>query len=201
MTNQPQYASAPPPQRPAPKNGLGTAGFVLGLIGLVFSPIPIVGIIAWPLVILGVIFSAVGFARARNGKATNKGLSLAGLVVSIVGLVICIIWTVAFGSAMNDAAEDANTPVSITYEVTGDAENVTISYSTFGESMRSSQASADSLPWTKTVETTGFVKGGTLSVSTGADGGTVKCKVTVGDEKPVTGTASGQFATANCSGF
>jgi hypothetical protein len=44
----------------ARQNGLGTSGFVLGLIGLIFSPIPIVGVIAWPLVILGLIFSAIG---------------------------------------------------------------------------------------------------------------------------------------------
>lgn len=91
------YPSTPAPaapQQPAqqPSNGLGVAGFVLGVVGLVFSFIPLIGIVAWPLVILGVIFSAVGFARTRSGAATNTGLSIAGLVMSIVGLVICILW-------------------------------------------------------------------------------------------------------------
>src|SRR3979411_410233 len=40
---QPQMA----PAAPAPRNGLGTAGFVLGLIGLIFSPIPFIGVVAW----------------------------------------------------------------------------------------------------------------------------------------------------------
>ena len=80
------FPSAPvaPPQFPVeqPRNGLGTAGFVLGLIGLLFSVIPLVGVVAWPLVILGLVFSLIGFARGRAGRATNKGLALAGAILS-----------------------------------------------------------------------------------------------------------------------
>jgi cytoskeletal protein RodZ len=92
-------------QRPEPKNGLGTAGFVLGLIGLIFSFIPLIGVVAWPLVILGIVLGGVGFARVRSGKATNKGLTIAGVVLSIIGLVICIVWTAAFGKVANDASK------------------------------------------------------------------------------------------------
>ena len=74
MTYPMMPAAPPQPVRQQPRNGLGTAGFVVGLVGLIFSPIPFVGVIAWPLVVLGVIFSALGFARARSGAATNKGL-------------------------------------------------------------------------------------------------------------------------------
>jgi hypothetical protein len=93
------YNVQPYPQPAVPaQDGLGTAGFVLGLIGLIFSPIPFVGVIAWPLVILGLVFSAVGVARASSGRATNKGLAIAGLVLSIIGLFICIIWAAAFAA-------------------------------------------------------------------------------------------------------
>ena len=86
-------------QQPAipaqPQNGIGVAGFVCGLIGLIFSFVPIIGIIAWPLVIIGVVLSGVGLSYANNGKANNKGMAVAGLVVSIIGLVICIVWVAA----------------------------------------------------------------------------------------------------------
>lgn len=100
------YQPSPQPTLTQPSNGMGTAGFVLGLIGLVFSPIPIIGVIAWPLVILGLIFSLVGFSKARKGRATNKGLALAGVVCSAVGLVICIVWLAAFGEAANQASKE-----------------------------------------------------------------------------------------------
>jgi len=95
------------PQPVQPKNGLGTAGFVLGLIGLVFAFIPVVGVVAWPLVIIGLVLSAVGFARARKGVATNKGMSIAGIACSAIGLVICIVWTAAFGAAVDDLNDAA----------------------------------------------------------------------------------------------
>ncbi len=102
------YAPMPPsPPMPAPnqyKNGLGTAGFVLGLVGLIFAFIPIIGVIAWPLVILGLIFGIVGTLRANRGQASNKGLAITAVVLSAIGLVICVLWTAAFGKAVNDAA-------------------------------------------------------------------------------------------------
>ncbi|MCP3799138.1 hypothetical protein NLX83_07710 [Allokutzneria sp. A3M-2-11 16] len=99
-----------PPQQPQggypaqPQNGLGTAGFVVGLIGLVFSIIPFVGIIAWPLVIIGAVLSGVGMSKAMSGVANNKGLAIAGLVCSIVGLVCCFVYL----SAWNDVVENGN---------------------------------------------------------------------------------------------
>lgn len=80
------------------KNGMGTAGFVLGLIGLIFSLIPIIGVIAWPLVILGLIFSIFGIRNARKGRANNKGIAIAGVALSAIGLLMCILWTTAFAA-------------------------------------------------------------------------------------------------------
>jgi hypothetical protein len=82
-----------------PQNGLGVAGFVLGIVGLVFSFIPIVGIIAWPMVILGVVLSGVGLSKAKRGEANNLGLAVAGLVTSAIGLILCIAWVAAAGAA------------------------------------------------------------------------------------------------------
>lgn len=106
----PSPPAAPTPGQP--KNGLGTAGFVLGLIGLIFAFIPLIGVVAWPLTILGLIFGALGTARARSGKATNKGLAITGLVLSVIGLVICIIWTAVFGKAVSDSVHNTPAPAA-----------------------------------------------------------------------------------------
>ncbi|HEU5472889.1 MAG TPA: hypothetical protein VFV67_19775 [Actinophytocola sp.] len=89
------YPVAPP----VPQNALGTTGFVLGLLGLIFSPIPVIGMVSWPLVILGLVFSFVGVHKVSAGQANNGGLAIAGAVLSSLGLVVCIAWVVAFGSA------------------------------------------------------------------------------------------------------
>jgi Mycobacterium membrane protein len=202
VTQQTPYPPAQLPQAPQPpRNGLGTTGFILGLVGLIFSPIPIVGMIAWPLVILGAIFSALGISRARKGVATNKVLSIVGLVLSVVGLIVCIVWVAIIGKAASDINEEANRAVPVSYEVSGDAKNVEITYSVYGDSITSKDETAATLPWNKQTETKGLVKGGSLIAMANEDGGTVTCKVTVDGKEVSTNTASGMFAVASCSGF
>ncbi len=95
----------------APRNGLGTAGFVLGLVGLVFSFIPLIGVVAWPLVIIGLVLSLVGIARARK-TAASKGLAIAGTVLSAIGLLVCIAWVGAVGKAVDEAQRNELKPVA-----------------------------------------------------------------------------------------
>lgn len=68
-------------------NGIGTAGFVLSLLTLFLGWIPIVGWIMW---LLGLIFSAMGISKA---KKVNKGmgLSVAGLIISLIGIIMVFI--------------------------------------------------------------------------------------------------------------
>jgi hypothetical protein len=184
-----------------PRNGLGTAGFVLGLIGLVFSFIPIVGVVAWPLVIVGLILSVIGFARTRSGRATNKGLALAGAILSVVGLVVCIVWVAVVDKAASDITNQANQTVTISYQAQGSSKDATVTYSTFSSGGSSEGQEQVTLPWRKDVQATGFGKGGVLVVTAGMDGGTVSCQVTVNGVVQKTASASGPGASATCSNF
>jgi hypothetical protein len=103
-----QYAPVPPPA-PQPRNGLGTAGFVLGLLALLFAWIPFVGVIGWPLSILGLILSGFGLQRVTSGKADNKGLSVAGIALSAIALLVCILWATAFASAVSETSTSSGT--------------------------------------------------------------------------------------------
>ena len=80
---------------------------MVGLIGLLFSVVPIIGVIAWPLVIIGLILAGIGLGRARSGQATNGGLATAGLVCSGLGLVVCIFYAAVFSAAVS-----SSTPVA-----------------------------------------------------------------------------------------
>lgn len=71
-------------------NGVGTAGFVLALLGLIFSWVPVLGWILW---VLGLILSLVGVFR------TPRGLSIAGLVISFLGLILLIVLVGAVAAA------------------------------------------------------------------------------------------------------
>lgn len=192
----------PPPEQPTqPRNGFGTTGFVLGIIGLVLSFIPFVGVIAWPLVILGIVFAGLGLMRIRSRKADNKGLTIAGLVVSIVGLVMCIVWVAATGSALNEVNKESNKVSTIRYEVTGNAKNVDVDYTTFSKGSSDGNQTVKTLPWHKDVQAKGIGKSGIMTVTTGMNGGKVKCRVLVDGKTAKTATAQGEMKTASCSNF
>jgi hypothetical protein len=198
----PTMPAAPPEYHVAPpRNGLGTAGFVLGLIGLLISFLPIVGVVAWPLVILGLVFSLIGFSRGRSGRATNKGLALAGVILSVIGLVVCILWVAVFGKAASDVSKQANEVATISYDAGGSSKGAIVTYSTFSSAGSSEGQVTTNLPWHKDVSTTGLGKSGILTVTAGLDGGTVTCKVTVNGAVQKTATASGPGASATCSNF
>ncbi|MEU6700243.1 DUF4352 domain-containing protein [Pseudonocardia sp. NPDC046786] len=113
----PQQRGGPAPRVPVelPRNGFGTTALVLGILGLLFSLIPFVGVIAWPLVILGLVFGVLGIVRVSRGKANNRGVAISGTVLSALGLLVCILYASAFASVASDistAAPAAPVPAS-----------------------------------------------------------------------------------------
>lgn len=78
---------------PRPTNGLAIAGFILSLLGIGFL-IPLIGWLALPFVIIGLILSIVGFLKARRG-APHRGLGLAGIIIAAASLLLGLILNVA----------------------------------------------------------------------------------------------------------
>ena len=71
------------------RNGIGTAGFVVALLGIFLAWIPVAGFIIW---ILGAIFSLIGiFRRPRE-------LAIAGAAISFSGIFILLLAIVGFAS-------------------------------------------------------------------------------------------------------
>ena len=83
---------------PTQTNGLGIAGFVLSLVGLLFCWIPFFDAI---ISIIGVILSAFGM------KKQPKGLAIAGLAIGIVALIIGAIITIGVIVAVDKVTDYA----------------------------------------------------------------------------------------------
>lgn len=74
-------------------NGLAIAGMVLAICAVVLAWLPVVNFVCW---ILGLIFSAVGLKNANRG-APYRGMAIAGLVISLAGIVLIVILVVIIG--------------------------------------------------------------------------------------------------------
>lgn len=104
-------------QGPKPdRNALGKAAFIIGIIGLVLSFVPIIGFVAWLLAPLAILFGAIALRRP------SRTLAIAGIVTGALALLVCISWvrgTQAVGEAMSadtfnnsgKAADNSRAPI------------------------------------------------------------------------------------------
>jgi hypothetical protein len=68
-------------------SGIGVAGFVTGLVGLLLSWIPIAGLV---LGAVGIVLGGVGVARARTAGGPT-GLPIAGVVLGALAVIAAIV--------------------------------------------------------------------------------------------------------------
>ncbi|PSL54832.1 MmpS family membrane protein [Saccharothrix carnea] len=139
----------------------------------------------------------------RDARGTARVvLGLLVAAVMCVAFVGFLAWWLLFdrtASEVENALDDlqADQGVVLVYEATGDVAAATVRYSTTADV----EEEVAALPWTKEFTVMGAFRGGTLDVTTGPDGGTVTCRVTVDGVEKRTATASGPDAVAECSDF
>ena len=67
--------------------GQAIAGFVLGLVALVFCWLGVLSITALPLSIVGLVLSVLG-GKKLKANCAKSGIATAGLVISIIAVVL-----------------------------------------------------------------------------------------------------------------
>ena len=86
---------------------MGVAALVLGIISLVLSFIPILGIFGIGLAILGLIFGIIDWVQKK--KASEKyGKAIAGVVCSALAIIIVIVITALVGLLAFHVAENVD---------------------------------------------------------------------------------------------
>jgi hypothetical protein len=63
---------------------MGITGLVTGIIGACLAWIPVLGFV---LGVLGIVFGGVGWFYANHGRATNKGMAVAGVILGAFAVV------------------------------------------------------------------------------------------------------------------
>lgn len=83
--------------------GLGIAGMILGIVGVICAFIPCMELWAILLCIVGIVLSAVSLSKAKKGNGP-KGMGKAGLILSIIGTVVAIVKYVILITALSAGA-------------------------------------------------------------------------------------------------
>lgn len=102
---------------PAPSNGMGVAALVLGIIGLLLAFIPVIGVLGALLGIVGVILGAMARGKVKRGQATNGGMALTGIILSILAILVTIAYVVLaalFFNQVEDCTDPNLTPEEVT---------------------------------------------------------------------------------------
>lgn len=88
--------------------GMGAAALVLGILTILVSFIPCVGVAAIFLGVLAIIFGIISYMTAKKGNAST-GMPIAGLILGIVGTIFASMWILFFVVAANaDPLPDEN---------------------------------------------------------------------------------------------
>lgn len=87
-------------------NGLGIASMFCGVLGLLFSIIPMCGLIpAIALAVVGGILGLVGFFAAMSDRRTGTGFPIAGMLLCGTAIAVSIAMTMGAASAMKASME------------------------------------------------------------------------------------------------
>ena len=96
---------AEPPVQPAQQpvsnsgRGMGVAALVMGIVSCCLFWIPYVNTVCLLMCIAGIILSAISMKKAR-AAGVSSGIAVAGLVVSIVGLVLSFLFFFIYSAAI-----------------------------------------------------------------------------------------------------
>lgn len=83
------------------KNGLATAGLVLGIIGICTSFIPVINNVSFILGLIGTIFGIVALI-----KKASKGQAIAGIILCILTIIITINYQKTLSDSLNTWSQD-----------------------------------------------------------------------------------------------
>jgi hypothetical protein len=132
-------------------------------------------------------------------KPVHKRVWFWILIVLAIGISGCSAVVLGAGVAVNHAAHVRHTVV---YVVTGTGQANDITYSTLQEGAGQNgeaQVTNVTLPWRKAITVSGLITIFDLTATVGPIGGSVTCTITEDGRQLAANTATGSFASANCS--
>lgn len=102
------------------KNGFGITALVLGIFALIMGFIPFISLFtSVPAGLLGATFAIIGLVRVSKRVATNKIMSVFGLIASVLAILLALTSSIVTGAFIGSLGNEntASTPPTAGYKV------------------------------------------------------------------------------------
>lgn len=88
-------------------NGLSIGGMVVGIIALLVSFVPCIGMLGGVLALVGLILSLIGYRSAKDANGPTT-MAIVGMVLSVLAIIAALAWGALIAKASGDIAEPLN---------------------------------------------------------------------------------------------
>lgn len=128
--------------QPTSTSAMAITGFVIGLIALLTSFMPIINNFSFFLGLLALIFSIVGLVGCARGKKKGKGLAIAALIISILSCIV-VLWSQSvYSAAIDEATSTTKAAMSTTKASTNTESSASEPTATVEKSSATTSSSA-----------------------------------------------------------
>ena len=94
------------------KSGLAIAGFIISILAIVGSWVPIFNNVSFFFAIVALIFGIIGLVAIRKGKRVGQGLAVATIILSVLTGVIVIATQSFYGKVADDVSNSVKESVN-----------------------------------------------------------------------------------------
>lgn len=87
------------------KMGLAIAGFVVSILAILGSALPIINNISFIFAIISFIFGVISLISIKKGKGGGKGLAIATVIISVLTFIIVLVTQSMYSKAVEEAGK------------------------------------------------------------------------------------------------
>jgi hypothetical protein len=93
-------------------SGLAIAGFVIAILAIIGSWIPILNNVSFFFAIIALVFGIIGFLAIRKGKRVGQGLAIATIIISIIACVVVLATQSFYGKVADEVGDSISESVN-----------------------------------------------------------------------------------------
>lgn len=94
------------------KSGLAIAGFIIAILAILGSAIPIFNNVSFFFAVIALVFGIIGLVSIRKGKRVGQGLAIATIILSVVTFVVVLATQSFYGKVADDVSNSVNESVN-----------------------------------------------------------------------------------------